>query len=109
MGQPSPRRAPTAAGRRFRFQVRLVGKAQQRERRRQAVAEYLDGWVPLRLVAEQPDGRQCWLWIEAARPVPTAAADDFVRGCPGYVAGSFKMLIDQPAEHATCGPSAGGG
>jgi hypothetical protein len=72
----------------------LVGKAQQREGRRQAVAEYLDGWVPLRLVAEQADGKRCWLWIEAARPLPAAAADDYVRGCPGYVPGSFKMLAD---------------
>jgi hypothetical protein len=94
MGQPSTRPGPTVAGRRFRLQVKLVGKAQQRERRRQAVAEYLDGWVPLRLVAEQPEGNRCWLWIEAARPLPAAAADDYVRGCPGYVPGSFKMLAD---------------
>ncbi len=61
---------------------------------RQAVAEYLDGWVPLRLVAEQAAGKRCWLWIEAAHPLPAAAADDYVRGCPGYVPGSFKMLAD---------------
>jgi hypothetical protein len=48
--------------------------------------------VPLRIVAEHVDGGRCWVWVELARRVSADAADDYVRGCPGYVPKSFKML-----------------
>lgn len=93
MGSPSlPVAGPTVAGRRFRFQFAQPTCSKAAARRRLAVAECLDGWVPLRIVAEHIDGKRCWLWVETRRIVAAAAADDYVRGCPGYVAKSFRML-----------------
>jgi hypothetical protein len=92
-GSPSlPVAGPAVAGRRFRFQFTTSEAAAARVRRRLAVADYLDGWLPLRIVAEHVDGRRCWVWIELSRPVSAAAARDYVRGCPGYVPKSFRML-----------------
>ncbi len=48
--------------------------------------------MPLRIVAEHMDDRRCWVWVETQRTVAAEAADDYVKGCPGYVPGSFKML-----------------
>jgi len=83
---------PKAAGRRFRFQFATSEAGPARVRRRLAVAEYLDGWVPLRIVAEHIAGRRCWVWVEVSRAVSATAARDYVRGCPGYVGKSFRML-----------------
>jgi hypothetical protein len=55
-------------------------------------AAHLDGWVPLRIMAEHMQRWRCWVWVEIQRPVTAAAADDYVRGCPGYVARSLRML-----------------
>jgi hypothetical protein len=63
-----------------------------RDRRRVAVAEHLGGWVPMRIMAEQAVGNQCYLWVEVAREVTAAAAKDYVQDCPAYVAGTFKVL-----------------
>jgi len=93
-GNPSsPVAGPTVAGRRFRFQFTTSEAGAARVRRRLAVAEYLDGWLPLRIVAEHATARRCWVWVEFRRPVSRRAARDFVRGCPGYVAKSFKLLV----------------
>jgi hypothetical protein len=92
-GFPSlPVAGPTVAGRRFRFQFTTCEAGAARVRRRLAVAEYVDGWVPLRIVGEHMQRRRCWVWVETQRPVTADAADDYVRGCPGYVPGSFRML-----------------
>ena len=82
----------TAAGRRFRFQFTTGEAGAARVRRRLAVADYLDGWVPLRVLAEHIAGRRCWVWCEVSRAVTAAAARDYVRGCPGYSPKSFRML-----------------
>ncbi len=93
MGSPSsPIAGLAVAGCRFRFQFALAVCRRSQAKRRLAVAEYLDGWVPLRVVAEHIDGRRCWVWVELARRVSADAARDYVRGCPGYAPGSFKML-----------------
>jgi hypothetical protein len=107
---PSPLVAdPPVAGRRFRFQVKTGNRGDVSECRRHAVAEYLDGWVPLRIIDECREGRLVWLWVEAARPVTLAAAADFVKHCPGSVAGSFVMLDGRPspgvAVRAARGPT----
>jgi hypothetical protein len=81
-----------AAGYRFRLQFTTSDAGEARIRRRLAVADYLDGWLPLRIVAEHITGRRCLVWIELSRPVSAAAARDYVRGCPGYVPKSFRML-----------------
>lgn len=92
-GSPSlPVAGPTVAGCRFRLQFAVPKCPKARARRRLAVADYLDGWVPLRIMAQHIEGNRCWLWIETRRTVAAAAADDYVRGCPGYVAKSFRML-----------------
>jgi len=83
---------PPAAGRRFRIQLKRGDRMAVRLRRRLEVAEYLDGWVPLRIVDEHEQRRRIWLWLEAERPVSPAAAADFAKDCPGYVPGSFRML-----------------
>lgn len=83
---------PTVAGRRFRFAFTFGRCRAEQVRRRREVAEHLDAWVPLRVISEHTEVRQCWLWIEAARPVSDKAARDFAAECPGYVGKSFKML-----------------
>jgi hypothetical protein len=93
MGFPSlPVAGPTVAGCRFRLQFAVPRCSNACARRRLHVAEYLDGWVPLRIMAQQVEGKRHWLWIETRRTVAAAAAKDYVRGCPGYVAKSFRML-----------------
>jgi hypothetical protein len=83
---------PTASCRRFRF-VFMAGHTRAiRDRRRQEVAEYLGGWLPLRVVAEQAVGNRCYVWVEVAREVKAAAAKDYVQECPAYVPGTFKAL-----------------
>jgi len=86
--------SPTVAAycRRFRFVVTLGSSAATRERRHAAVAEHLDGWLPLRVMAEQAEGKQCWVWVEIARPVEASTVADYVQRCPHYVAGTFKVL-----------------
>ena len=92
-GVPSPPTAgPTVAGRRFRFTFALPKCPEARTRRWLAIGDHLDVWVPLRIVAEQVNGRLCWVLVETQRLVAAAAADDQVRGCPGHVVKSFRML-----------------
>lgn len=92
-GTPSsPVTGPKAAGCRFRFQFATSEAGAARVRRRLAVAEYLDGWVPLRILAEHIQRRRCWVWVETHRPVAARAARHYAKGCPGYAPGSFKML-----------------
>ena len=83
---------PTAACRRFRFVFSLGHEARTRGPRRAAVADHLDTWVPLRVIAEQIAGKRCYVWVELSRPVEVAAAADYVSECPGYVGRSFKVL-----------------
>jgi hypothetical protein len=91
---PPAAASPTVAAscRRLRFVVTLGSSAATRERRHAAVAEYLDGWLPLRVMAEQAEGKQCWVWVEIARPVEASTVADYVKGCPHCVAGTFKVL-----------------
>jgi hypothetical protein len=56
------------------------------------VAEYLDGWVPLRIMAQHVEGNRCWLWIETRRIVAAAAADDYMREWLGRVAKSVRIV-----------------
>jgi hypothetical protein len=83
---------PTASCRRFRFAFQAGHARAIRDRRRVAVAEHLGNWVPMRIMAEQAVGKRCYLWVEVAREVTAAAAEDYVRDCPAYVAGTFKVL-----------------
>ena len=86
---------PTAArsARVFRFAFLEPGSSTSaRQRRRLSVFEYLECWVPLRILAEQSHRNRCLLWIETQRAVQAAAAADYVRDCPGYVPKSFRML-----------------
>jgi len=92
MVHPPTVAGPAPAGCRFRFRFIIGEPGPARRQRRLAVAEYLDNWVPLRVVAEHVDGRRCWVWFETRRAVAVDVAKDFVRDCPGYAPRSFKLL-----------------
>jgi hypothetical protein len=58
-------------------------------KRREAVADYLAGWMRARIASEQQCGRECIVVIELPRPVSVEIAEQFIRDCPFYVTGTF--------------------
>ena len=82
-----------AVARRFRFAFKECQGRAARERRRRAVAEYLAvELLAVRVLAEQREGRQYWLWCEVPRPLDVRAIGQCCKRCPNYVGGTFKVL-----------------
>jgi len=63
-------------------------------RRREAEAEYLAGWMMARIASEQQCGRECIVQIELPRPVSVEVAEQFIRECPHYAAGTFAAVME---------------
>ena len=60
---------------------------------RRAVAEYLTvELLTERVMAEQREGRQYWLWCEVPRPLDVRALGQCCKQCHNYVGGTFKVL-----------------
>ncbi len=87
---PSPA-AAGATARRFRFAFRDSSRREVQAKRRQAIADYLDGWAGCEIVGERGefDTLRCWVTFTTARPVPVEVAAAFVRECPHVVRGTF--------------------
>ena len=82
-----------AVARRFRFAFTECQGREPRERRRRAVAQYLTvELLAVRVLAEQREGRQYWLWCEMPRPLDVLALERCCKQCPNYRAGTFKVL-----------------
>jgi hypothetical protein len=84
--------SPTAAGRttrRFRFVFSDGRRRGVSVKRREAVHEHVTGWAGARIVREEQHGTECIVIVEAARPVPVAVVEKFVRECPHYVRDTF--------------------
>jgi hypothetical protein len=89
-------RAPrsTAAGdkaRRFTFAFLDSSRREVQAKRRQAIAEHLEGWAGAEIVAErlERDTLRVWVVFTAARAVPVEVAEQFVGECPHVVRGTF--------------------
>jgi len=62
-------------------------------KRREAVADYLAGWMRARIDSEQQCGSECIVVIELPRPVSVEIAEQFIRECPHYATGTFAAMI----------------
>ena len=86
---------PTVAARTAR-RFRLVFADSMRRavsiKRREAVDEYLAGWMMARIASEQQCGNECIVVIELPRPVSVDIAEQFIRDCPFYVSGTFAAV-----------------
>ena len=61
-------------------------------KRREAVDEYLAGWMMARIASEQQCGRECIVVIELPRPVAVETAEQFIKECPHYASGTFAAV-----------------
>ncbi len=89
--------SPTAAGdtaRRFRFAFQDSLRREVQAKRRQAIADYLDGWAGAEIVAEHREGDTLPVWVTftTCRPVDVSVAEAFARECPHCVAGTFSAV-----------------
>lgn len=83
---------PTAAARtarRFRFVFADSVRRAVSIKRREAVAEYLAGWMMARIASERQCGSECIVVIELPGLVSVEVAEQFIRACPFYAAGTF--------------------
>jgi len=84
--------SPTAAGRmtrRLRFVIADVQRQSASIKRREAVADYIEGWMGARIVGERQCGTEVIVYVELVRPVPAKVAAQFIRDCPHYVRDTF--------------------
>lgn len=93
---------PTAAAgmsQRFTFAFVDALRRDSQAKRRQAVADYIDGWAGAVIEAERVDRHtmRCHVTFATRRPVPVKVAEQFIRDCPHYARGSF----------AACGEAGG--
>lgn len=92
---------PTAAVRmvrRLRFVIADAARRSASVKRRNEVADYIEGWAGARIVAERRCGTEVIVIVEAARPVPLAVAEKFIRECPHYVRDTFAPAPVQAAR-----------
>ena len=86
---------PTVAARtatRFRFVFTDSVRRAVSIRRREAVADYLAGWMRARIASERLCGNECIVVIELPRPVSVEIAEQFIKDCPFYAAGTFAAV-----------------
>jgi len=62
-------------------------------KRREAVAEYLAGWMRARIGSEQQCGNECIVVIELPRPVSVEVTEQFIRESPFYVTGTVAAVM----------------
>jgi hypothetical protein len=89
--------SPTVRGataRRFRFAFRDSPRREVQAKRRQAIADYLDGWAGCEIVSERREGDTLRVWVTftTCRPVRVEIAEQFIRECPHVVRGTFTGL-----------------
>jgi hypothetical protein len=86
--------SPTAAGdtaRRFRFAFQDSPRREVQAKRREAIADYLDGWAGSQIVAEEREAGtlRCWVTVTTVRRLPIKAVAEFIRECPYVARGTF--------------------
>lgn len=84
--------SPTVAGRttrRLRFVIADAQRQSASVKRREAVADYVEGWMGARIVGERQCGTEVIVYVELAREVPAKVAAQFIRDCPHYVRDTF--------------------
>lgn len=91
--------SPTAAGvtaRRFTFAFNDALRRDTQEKRRRAVADFLEEWAGAQIVAERVDRHtmRCHVVMTTARAVPVQTAEQFIAECPHVVKGSLEPLPD---------------
>ena len=89
--------SPTAAGataRRFTFAFQDSPRREGQAKRREAIAEYVEGWAGAEIVAErrERDTMRCYVTFTTARAVAVEVAVEFIRECPHVVRGTFTGL-----------------
>jgi hypothetical protein len=89
--------SPTAAGataRRFTFAFQDSPRREGQAKRREAIAEYVEGWAGAEIVAErrERDTLRCYVTFTTARAVAVEVAVEFIRECPHVVRGTFTGL-----------------
>jgi hypothetical protein len=87
--------SPTAAGdkaRRFRFAFQDSRRREVQAKRRQAIADYLDGWAGSQIVAEEREAGTllCWVTFTTAPRLPIKAVAAFIKECPHVADGTFR-------------------
>ena len=91
--------SPTAAAghaRLFTFAFNDSIRRAMQEQRRRSVADYLDGWVGVEVVAErlERDTMQCHVTFTTRRAMPVQIVEQFIADCPHVVRGSLEPLTD---------------
>ena len=85
---------PAAAARtakRFRFVFFDSYRRDVSSKRRALVAEYVAGWMGGTIVADLRVGADTVIVVDVARAVSVAVAEECIRLCPHYVAGTFTV------------------
>jgi hypothetical protein len=86
---------PTAAARtarRFRFVFADSYRRDVSSKRRKLVAEHVAGWMSGTIVADLRVGADTIIAVDVARPVSVSVAEEYIRACPHYVAGTFAVV-----------------
>lgn len=85
---------PTVAARtarRFRLVFSDSYRRDVSSKRRALVAEYVAGWMSGAIVADQRVGADTIIVVAVERAVSVSVAEEYFRGCPHYVAGTFAV------------------
>lgn len=91
--------SPTAAAghaRRFTFAFNDALRRDTQEKRRRAVADYLEEWAGTVIMGERVDRHtlRCHVTIATARSMPVQIVEQFIADCPHVVRGSLEPLAD---------------
>ena len=76
----------------FRLAIAHAPRAPERAKRRADAVEHLQSFADATLATLHEGQRATWVLVSPRRPVRLQAAEDIARTCPGFVAGSFKVL-----------------
>jgi hypothetical protein len=79
---------------RFTFAFQDSPRREGQAKRREAIAEYVEGWAGAEIVAErrERDTLRCYVTFTTARAVAVEVAEEFIRECPHVVRGTFTGL-----------------
>ena len=76
----------------FRLAIAVARRPSERATRRADAVEHLGGFAYAAVATLHEGKTATWVLVNPRRPVRLQAAQDIATTCPGFVAGSFKVL-----------------
>ena len=78
----------------FRLAIARARRPRDHAKRLSDAVKHLEGLAKTSVRTHYDGDESTWMLVSTYRPVRFQAAKDIATTCPGYVAGSFKVLGD---------------